>query len=242
MKLAIIGNSHIGSLKRGWDKISASHAGIEPVFFGARQQGLRHLRVQGKELVPTEDWVRDSIRFTSGGQESISLTEFDSILIYACAAPAFFLAEGSFYSQQAFRRTMDGFRQRLYFHLASRARKLTDRPIWIGHTPLPAAEKRTSADVGDYIRGMQFINKMHFEPMGTYAISQPADTIVNGRATDIKYSQGSRSLAVGDAVDDALHAATDTLHMNDEFGALWLQEFFDGLKTESRVGRAIVSS
>ena len=57
-------------------------------------------------------------------------------------------------------------------------------------------------------------------------IEQPLETIVNGGETHPQFSKGSKRLAIGDGFDDHPHPDEDNIHMNEAFGALWLQALF----------------
>lgn len=246
MKLAIIGNSHIGSLKGGWDALSSHYPDVETTFFGARRGGLSFIKAEGEKLVPTESWVRDSIRFTSGGREEIVPAEFDSILIYACNTPAFFLPSRRFYSTQVLTRAIEALKlrqgkNRLYVDLMQLVRPRFAGQLFIGHTPLSGADpKPTRWSTAPFVRGQKVFNEFLFLPAGASLISQPVETIVNGKFTDTKYSRGSTRLAVGDRLDGRVHDSTDKVHMNDEFGTLWLHKFFREISVKPTFTRDLV--
>lgn len=234
MKLVIIGNSHIGSLRRAWEEISGNYPSVEIVFFGSKRDTLKHMKVQGRKIVPTDNIVLKSISFVSGGRSSIDPAEFDVALIYGAQAEPFFFPVNSFYSSQVIRRTMEDLaRGRVHFKLANMIRRLSDMPVYIGHTPLRAARKRPrDQSLDSYTRGLALLNEVVFAPMSVRMVSQPLETIVNGNGTDMKYTVGSRRLAVGNAGDDELHSEKDRYHMNEEFGKLWLEKFFSELEIE----------
>ncbi|MEP2759827.1 hypothetical protein [Parvibaculum sp.] len=234
MRLAVIGNSHIGSLKRAWDRISEEYASVEIVFFGAKGGGLGHLKVRGRRIVPTDKKVLNSIKFISRGHTGFDPTKHDVVLIYGVQGQPFFFPLENFYSAQCIRRVMEDLvRGRLHFRLATMIRRLSDIPVYIGHRPLSAEERISeNQNLDSYTKGMALLNETMFAPMNVHMISQPAETIVNGNATDLKYTIGSRRLAVGNAIDDDPHPEEDVNHMNDEFGELWLRKFFAELGVE----------
>ena len=61
MKICVLGNSHIASLKNGWDRVGQKYPDIELVFFGARGAGLDGLELDGKALVAANDDLRHSL-------------------------------------------------------------------------------------------------------------------------------------------------------------------------------------
>lgn len=234
MKLAIIGDSHIGSLKRVWDRISPEYPSVDIVFFGARGDRLKDLARDGRRLAPGTDLLRSALKFTSGGCEDIDLDAFDALLIYGLGAHAFFRHKDLFFSSQALRRAMEDMtRERLFFKILKLVEGAFDRPVFVGHGPLLAASRGSGAqNVDAYALGLELVNNVIFEPMGARMISQPLETIVNGWNTDKKYSQASKRMAVGDQFDDQLHPEDDIGHMNEDFGAAWLKKFL----SESRIG------
>lgn len=85
LRLCVIGNSHIGALKLGWDRlIEEAVPGwdtVEPVFFGAPADGMRHVALQGTALVPTRPKITGHFRTLSGGYDRIELSRFDAFLL-----------------------------------------------------------------------------------------------------------------------------------------------------------------
>jgi len=232
MRLAIIGNSHVGSLKRGWDRIHMEFAPIEITFFAARSDTMRHLELRGHVLVPTNEDLKTSLQFTSQGQAEIDLARFDAILLYCMQARPYFIRRiNQAFSVAALRRALRDFTTgRVFFELLKLIRPAFDGPIFIGHGPMVAAER--SADdqsVDAYLRGSECINRLLYGPMDARMITQPLETIVNGCQTDVIYTKGSKRLDVGDQFDGQEHGEDDLFHMNGRFGELWLRNFFGEL-------------
>jgi len=95
---------------------------------------------------------------------------------------------------------------------------------------LPAAKKQAVDQTPDsYVRGLQVLNELVYSQMNAKILPQPIETIVNRDRTDIRFAGGSKRLAVGDQLDDAAHDSDDVIHMNDEFGKLWLKSLFADL-------------
>lgn len=77
MKLCIVGNSHIGALKRGW----VEESGIEATFFGAGGNLLRRLTLENASLVLNDEVGHASFVHTSGGIGRITPAEYDAFLV-----------------------------------------------------------------------------------------------------------------------------------------------------------------
>lgn len=231
MKLAVIGNSHIGALKHGWNEISQQFKAIELVFFGSRGASLQYLELRDHRLSPTHPGVLASIMFTSGGRAEIDPAEFDAFLIYGLDSPAFFHDRKQFYSRQALLSAMeDGIKGKIYVKIIEMIRAVSTHPIYVGHMPLFASPVTGSSESADnYTQGIAMFSENLFSKYEVRMVAQPLETIVNGVNTDIKYSVGSRRLAVGDDLDDELHVSHDVMHMNSQYGRLWLERFFSAI-------------
>lgn len=227
MKIAVIGNSHIASLKRGYEILSRRSA-HELSFFGARGLALKDMEVVDRSLIPTSNIAQKSISFTSGGLDRINVDNFDAFLLYGLEAKALIVAGDRFYSQAVMHRSAyDVSQKKLCYEILLKLRSITEKPIFIGHNPLKGAHKKPgNSDSSSYERGIEYLNQIVYAHLNALVIPQPKKTIVHGDSTDILYAQGSKRLAIGDDNDDALHPTIDVTHMNDAFGALWLKSFF----------------
>ena len=227
VKIAVIGNSHIASLKRGYETLSRRSA-HELVFFGGRGLALKDMEVDDCCLVPTSNASRKSISFTSGGIDRINVNDFDAFLLYGLEAKALIVPQSRFYSDAVIRRSAyDVVHEKLCYEILLKLRSITEKPIFIGHNPLRGAHKKPgNSDTSSYERGIEYLNQIVYAHLNALVIPQPKKTIVHGDSTDILYAQGSKRLAIGDDNDDALHPTIDVTHMNDAFGALWLKSFF----------------
>lgn len=231
MKIAVIGNSHIGSLKRGLGLMPPQDVPHSFTFFGARSDGLKDLDIEGQCLVPRSDPVADAIAFTSGGCQKIDTADYDAFLLYGMEARPFLVPKERFYSSAVIRRTIDDIFKGSLSHLTlTKLRSITDKPIYVGHNPMKGAPRNKGPqDTSTYERGIALLNETVYATASASLIPQPPDTIVNGNGSALSYSQGSKSLAIGDRKDDAPHPEADLNHMNDEFGRLWLLGLFSRL-------------
>lgn len=84
-RLCVIGTSHIGALKTGWDEIRANHSDWDIVFFGAPNVGIKErldsVRPLGAKLVSDDKFTRQYFELTSEGKPEIDLTSYDCFLI-----------------------------------------------------------------------------------------------------------------------------------------------------------------
>lgn len=228
MKIAVIGNSHIGALKRGADMIAPQDMPHDLRYFGARSNGLQDLQIDGTSLVPASQEIANAIAFTSGGETRIETEAYDAFLLYGMEARPFFAPIDHFYSSAVLARALkDVFEGSLSHLILGRLRAITTKPIYVGHNPLKGAqENQGSQDSSAYHQGLILLNETVYAAVKATILPQPSDTIVNGNGSAISFAQGSKRLAIGDNHDDALHPDMDLNHMNDLFGSLWLKAFF----------------
>ena len=87
MRLLIIGNSHVGSLKRGWDLLKHELRvlpGIDLRFAAVVGDGLSLLETDNCVLKSEIKWITNSIKLTFGESE-INLKKFSlHILLQLC--------------------------------------------------------------------------------------------------------------------------------------------------------------
>lgn len=229
MKICVMGNSHVGSLKRGWDEIKGDYPEHEITFFAQRSDGLEGLIAHDGKLIANNEKLAKALEFTSGGRKEIDPNDHDIFLIYGAGVNINWVADNHFYSNAVIESSLnDLVTNTLSFSLLKRLRALTDKPVFIGHLPLvPAMEVVSDAIPMDYIARVERINKITYHPLNAELVRQPSSTIVNGNNTHPDFSKGSKALAVGDSGDNVFHPESDNDHMNDKFGEIWLREFLE---------------
>ena len=91
MKICVIGNSHVASLKEGYDSLKQSNprwADIDLTFFAARAKLIMALDIihgaDGASLLAGAKGseLETSIEYTSGGKKVIDLRDYDHCLLY----------------------------------------------------------------------------------------------------------------------------------------------------------------
>lgn len=227
IKICVMGNSHVGSLKRGWDNINSECPGKEITFFAHRADGLNGLIPKDKKLVPDNADLVNALKFTSGGKQEINPEAYDIFLIYALGSTVNFTQSSRFYSRAVIKKSLNDFVENtLSFKLLKRLREVTNKKIFIGHTPFAAAiQISTNMKPADYVDRVRLMNDIIYHPLNCELVLQPLSTIVNGNNTHHDFSKNSMRLAIGDHFDDEYHPEDDLDHMNDKFGEIWLKEF-----------------
>jgi hypothetical protein len=235
MKICIIGNSHVGALKRAWDTISPAYPGLEMVFFAHRGNGMAALKRQGKQLVPTSDALAAAIKFTSGGLDRIVPNDYDAFLIYGLRASPNFGDNDRFFSRQVRQQAVEDLTgNTLSLRILKMVRQLTDTRIYLGHDPLNSASAdRPDASNAPYESGIAILNDCVYGPLGAEMLMQPLSTVVNGRNTDASFSQNSQRLAISTANREEKHSEGEDKHMNEAFGEIWLTAFIARLNSQA---------
>lgn len=230
-RICVIGNSHIASLKGGWNIIGAGKPPrLEITFFGHRANRLDGLEVVDGLLRPDNEDLERSLAFTSGGATSIDPGRYDHILLYGMGALPWILPTDVVYSHEVLKRAAgDLSSDTLSMRTLNKLRRIYDGPVHLGHEPLPALEPVGEGTAAAYVNGMERLNALVYGPINARLWTQPVETIVNGQNTSLSYSAGSKRLAVGANRGDDPHGDDDRIHMNHHFGALWLQAFLEGL-------------
>ncbi|PLX82835.1 MAG: hypothetical protein C0617_13265 [Desulfuromonas sp.] len=240
MKVCIIGNSHTGALKRAWDTFFDSNFKniFDLTFFASRAQRLEGLKIEGTKLIPQNEYLKENLKFTSGGKPYVDLSLYDVFLVYGLSTRPYFLSK-VFYSEAVLIKSIeDNHTSSLSFKILTMIRDVVDTKTFIGHDPLRVNKDRDGIEFDkvlteQYSLGISLVNESLFFPLGAELLEQPQQTIVGkGRNTHSIYSKGSKRLDVGDEKDGELHPESDNRHMNDEFGKIWLESFLGRLKSE----------
>lgn len=226
-RICILGDSHVGCLKRGWDKLHNEYPDNEVVFFAHRANGLDNLIVRDAKLIPGNEDLAKALKFTAGNKVEIDPVEYDLFIIFGAGATVNFAYNSFFYSKAVIKMSLNDFVEKtLSFKLLKKLRAITNKTIFVGHTPLEAATQILSTTKPtDYISRVKLINELVYAPLNSELVLQPLNTIVNGNNTHPDFSKGSKRLAIGDRFDNEYHPKDDIDHMNDKFGEIWLKEF-----------------
>jgi hypothetical protein len=231
MKLCIFSNSHGGSLKAGWAKLTeAERDGVEPTFFAATGAQLRHLVRDGACLRTRNSNLQNQLRVTSGGLAEVDPTAYDAFWIHALGFAQLQWPEpgGAHYSRGFLTAlTVAGIKASQAWRLHDLLRGLTPKPIHLTPNPLhseqvaPAKkdavpEAPTPSDLTPPLSAsLSGATTLHF---------QPEITITRRYYTARVYSQDAVLLRAAPGGGGEEAAATDFTHMNASYGALvWRQ-------------------
>lgn len=230
----MLGNSHVASLRSGWDQISDAYPQYSYTFFAARGFLISKLELEDNMLIPKSLELFNSFTYTSGGKGKVDLKEYDLFLIYGLdfKVPILDARNSSGLLKALF---SDVYSESLTFDLAKKIRGVVSVPIYIGHIPLEAcnpnfynAPPKNSLSYENCIEKMQSA----IEIPNITLMKQPLITRNGEYHSKQEYSKGSRRLDIGDHISNQLHPNDDFMHMNGQFGALWMVDFLGKLAYE----------
>lgn len=228
MKLCVIGNSHVGALRLAWIQVLNKRFGdIEMTCFAHRGSGIAHMKVEGKSLIPENPLMARAIKFTSEGKDKVNVADYDAFVVYGLHEGSFDRGDNYFSSAVQAAAMKDRVLNQGNHILLTKLRQITDKPVFAAHDPLPALpeEGLLPADP-PYEAQIALMQRLFYAPLDVTLIAQPQETILQGRATQGRFTKGSEQLAIGDdGTDGRTHGANEIQHMNADYGALWLEAF-----------------
>jgi len=235
MRIAVIGNSHVPSIKAGWDEMIGADAknanGVELQYFAAPGRQLWDLKVEPATndspalLVTDNEQLLTSIQYSSGGLSQIDVSQFDMVLLHGLLRfPRYDARISSHLKRIILQRLVTS---SLANHLAKYIRSYSDIPIcatlkplqvWDNQCYLPAEHTYASYD-----RVFQDVVNAEFAPDVTI-IKQPSVTIENNIATFADYAKSSTRMRIFEEKGNEARVVSDIAHMNADYGILQLQE------------------
>lgn len=230
MKLCIIGNSHVGALKRACANHESLNQNVSFTFFVGRGNSISSLDISDSKLTPSSKYLRDSFMFTSGGLSEIQVRDYDLFLVYGLGCKPLYFPKEKFYSSDLIEHTckdhVDGTVSTKVLRLLKSAGA---RQIYLGHDPLRASNELQPLgdDLSLYKRGVNLLNRKFYEPENSILVPQPDETLESSFSTKEIYSKDSTRPETGGANDNELHPSDDNVHMNEHYGKLWLENFIN---------------
>jgi len=240
MRVCILGNSHAAALKLGWDDLRATYPHAELVFFASQAMSMSGLTVDGQDLVPSTESLKNRITYTSGGLSRVAVRDFDAFLVYSLGfwLPAL---DARLSSAVVGAALQDGFETTLNWKLCHMLAGLTEAPIFTGHSPLHARAKPWATRPYSYGRATEA-----FERTGNprfQLLRQPAETLSGVWGTKMHFSKGSVRLETRSGLKDIPHGKDDVAHMNAAFGAFCVKALLSRLSDmPGRASRLLVEA
>lgn len=245
MKVCIVGNSHIASLKFARDALAGNH--MEISFFGAPNTFFIKLEFVGGLLVGPQEIESKLLRVSDGMLKALDPRDFDAILFHGgdfalhllVASIHKVVSRHDAHFSEAFldRGIGTWLEQRTLFQWACMARQVSPGTrILLSPRPCPAVEvleqrpgwawDHMSVEFrqGVWRRCVEFSRERGIE-----LLLQPEETLSDSQYTDPAFTISSRRL-----LDSSnAHEPSDVAHMNEKYGAAVLAALEERLMGES---------
>lgn len=220
MKICVIGNSHIASLKLGWDSIAGEFPGLELTFFGARGYRMEQLQRQGAKLVPQTKALQGFLSHTSGGLAEINLPKYHACLVYGLflrlpkMAPHLSEAVKSCVAADALQASVS-------YETLGKIRAASPIPVFVGHDPLTCFKGETRPTI-PYRAALAYLRNA-VDLANVQILEQPKHTLEQDRFTRSSYLTGAIKLEQQEASPMEDQPSDNMGHMNGDFGAAFLR-------------------
>jgi hypothetical protein len=229
VNIAVIGTSHVGAIKNGWDSLKQSYPNVEVTFYGARSSMFRKAGAQfwtlsNGKLAPVTDELNSAFAYTSKQPDGlISFNNFDLIWLHGFP-PRFSLSllektSSSFFSE-SFRYLV---KRKTAFCLCEQLRSAGFRgSLLVSPPPMRVIEDELKLLEPRYVYDL-FESRYRdvFKELSADVLLQPKDTLTENFWTKERFGLGSEKLAVSDSGSNK-HPPDDISHMNGLFGELML--------------------
>ena len=253
MKLCMIGNSHLGAFKLGWDKIRADYPDVAPEFFGLARHTFRHTELVDGAIHPTKPELVEKLQMISGGQDRVPLADFDAFIVVGFTRGVTKILR--YITDHGIAGEMNDRSQLISFEMLQEAwteymestpgphvlrliRQVSDAPVVIHKRAMLSAGMldkestrgefyKSMAASGDAPYAADLLNRLmapHLDD-NMIAISQPEETVWRGVLTKKKYSVYSKPLLESYNA----HAEDDVTHMNAHYGATCMAQALETL-------------
>ena len=253
MKILVIGDSHVASLKRAYDNLSREMEDIKLFFVASKGGGLSSVKVRKGVLCSDDNSVLKNIEYTFGSARvDINNLDLDAILLYGMhlAVPFSFARSiiNGVYSEQFLEESFNDFLiQKWGFRLAIDVASNTSVRTYIA-SPFPSREglpiQEFSSDLyARKLEAISFFQERFLSDLNLNYYLQPTETFSPNCKTFTDYSIGSKRLDVGNKFDDEEHPTNDYIHMNDLFGEIFIKSFIkDQKKAAGQAAQGLAGS
>ncbi len=238
-RVAVVGNSHLGALKRAWDSgAAARNPQFDLVFFGAPRRTALALRAADDVLASDDPSVRRALTLTSGMADPIIRpADYDLIWLHgliglnwavpqAIRLDKYSRSGGAKLSSSLLRDLFSQkYRESVLHHLVQQIRTISRVAVFVSPQPFLSEDSpyRKALHGQALPLAMQYEDRVRAELAAgalTYLAQNPS-TVVDRCFTRARYAQAGERL-----VDSASSAiADDVRHMNADYGDIVIDDF-----------------
>lgn len=229
IRLCVLGNSHVGALRWGWNELESKHSGIEITFFSSPGLSTRQIKLSNSRIVPKNEELAQRFAQTSGGKKEINPADYDVFLCYGTFGwrPLVKTPLSASFAKAILEERLGRANQVKHLSLI---RQTTRSPIFVATAPLLlSAYKERGTLVQPIAEQRQMLQRKYSEDHQADLVWQPDETLVDdGTATRDCFSLGYEGLDLGDGAIGR-DADDDISHMNKAYGVAWLNAFLPRL-------------
>lgn len=248
MRVVVLGNSHLGALKKAWEDGAQLHPELELVFFGSPRQTMRELNASGNELTTDSEKTRKYLALTSGMEDPvIRINEYDVVFLHgliqrnrmiplSVKLEQYTTRTGSMPTSGLIRAIMaEEFENSMFWHLAREIRKISNVPLIAAPQPYQSEDSKHYAAAGEELAKWPLAARYdgfaedRVRSFGASYLPQPPETLVNHVFTRREYCLDAVHLTRQESGAEEGNLS----HMNARFGALVLRDLAAYLRSSS---------
>jgi len=236
LRVCLIGNSHSGCFKMGWDAISEYFDSVDIKFFPHHGQFYHSFKVDepSKTLLMEDEFVRKNFEKLSGNDGIINFEHFDLCMIVGGMSLSTYI-NNRFHSKQVVAQiARDHFEGSHINVLFSKIRQISDIETLIVPAPNKAVRQKISGDRethGDTIH--QLMNNDVLKPNNARLALPPSEVWEpKSGCFKLKYAAGERVTGASLIPGNKQEIIDDLVHMNAAYGALFLKNILADLGIE----------
>jgi len=231
IRIGVIGDSHVASLKQGWSLIQPHYPDIELIFFAVPRQGMEGLVVENGRLRGDRPGLVRSLAFTSGTDGDVMPSQYDHIVLVGMGfEPPMIEHRHSLAVRRELLREL--YLESLSHLIVTRLRTIHDQPIHIIPVPVSALTPESSAQEPPLslipLDWMRCELESLFADLDLRFVLQAETTLGAGAwGTKHDFAVGASRLDNRDIKIGKQFPDFEKRHMNAEFGALMLRRLFE---------------
>jgi len=225
MKICVISNSHAASLKDGWMTIRNDFPQLEVTFFAAPNRAMSELKadISARTLYAENTQLKHTLKFTSGGLDTIEIDKYDAFLVYGLFLSVPRL-DRRLSSSVKSATVLDSVNESINHRIAVDLCNMTDATVFYSPSPLLSdsileSESERVDPIEHYDLVCDSIHN-HYDYPNAKLIKQSAETMGDELTTKKIYSKGSERL-----LQPLKHINEDVMHMNSNYGKKFMQMF-----------------
>lgn len=234
MKICCIGSSHTTAIRESLNQNMKNKINHEVTFFASYHGDFypvtQKLEIKGQNIIPTNEYLKKSLKYTSKKHDYIDIVNYDLIILYGFMT-VFFLDENK-YTKNVLNLALNGIYQNFWWiqqfdELIKMIRKLTNKKIVIGLTPNLAKnwnDSKSIAKKGLYEKSFRVLKKHYDRYDNLVVVQQPTKTIEDEIFTFKEFNKSVKQIDIGQNTDE-YQPDWDVSHMNGLYGDNWWKEF-----------------